>query len=87
MKHTSCQEQVKYVWEMDMLSFSERLRLLRTESNLTQKNIATAIGISERGYIDLENGKSKPKYDNVVKLAYYFDIPLDYLVGRIDDSA
>ena len=70
-----------------MLSFSERLKLLRVEASLTQKKIATAIGITERGYIDLESGKSKPKYDNVVKLAYYFDVSLDYLVGRIDDSA
>ena len=69
------------------MSFSEQLKLLRAEGNLTQKNIATAIGISERGYIALENRKSKPKYINVLKLANYFDVPLDLLVGRIDDSA
>ena len=39
-----------------MLSFSERVKSLRTENNLTQKKIAAAIGISERGYINLGSG-------------------------------
>ncbi|MCL2499835.1 MAG: helix-turn-helix domain-containing protein [Defluviitaleaceae bacterium] len=70
-----------------MLSFSERLRELRKEGNLTQKKVAAAIGVSERGYIDLENGKSKPKYGNAIALALYFDVSLDYLLGRTDDMA
>ena len=70
-----------------MLSFSERLKELRTENNLTQVKVAAAIEISGRGYIDLENGKSKPKYDNVIRLAHYFNVSLDYLAGRVDDMA
>ena len=62
--------------------FSKKLKELRQFSAQTQKNVAKNIEISERQYIDLENNKAKPTVDTLIALADYFDVSLDYLVGR-----
>jgi len=68
-----------------MASFSERIKLLRKEKNLTQKQVAEMIGITERGYRNYEIEGTVPVYAVLIVLADFFDISLDYLVGRSDD--
>ena len=65
--------------------FSERLKELRTERNITQKNLASAVLVTERFYQLMERGKSRPGIDTVIALADYFDVSIDYLVGRSDN--
>ena len=65
--------------------FNLRLKDLRKKSKITQKELSSNIGLSERNYQSLEYGNIKPSYDTLLKLADYFDISLDYLVGRSDD--
>ena len=65
--------------------FNLRLKDLRKNQKITQKQLATDIGLSERNYQSLEYGNIKPSYDTLLKLADYFKISLDYLVGRSDD--
>ncbi len=67
------------------MSFSERLKELRTMRNLTQKQIAIAINMSELGYQRYEYGTREPAYKYLIALADYFDVSLDYLVGRSDN--
>lgn len=64
---------------------SLRLKELRKNNKITQKQIANAVELSERNYQYLEYGTIKPSYDTLLKLADYFDVSLDYLVGRTDD--
>lgn len=64
--------------------FSDRLRTLRAERNLTQKDVYTALGVSPIVYQRYEYGKA-PAFDKLIALADYFDVSLDYLVGRSDD--
>lgn len=68
-----------------MFNFANHLQSLRKAHNVTQKEVAIAIGISERGYQQYEYGERKPNYDYLIALADYFDVSLDYLVGRSDD--
>ena len=68
-----------------MPTFSDRLKELRTTKKLTQKTIAQAIDVTERAYQDLEYGKYNPNHDNIIKLADYFDVSTDYLLGRSDN--
>ena len=68
-----------------MPSFCDRIKNLRIERKLTQKSIAHSIEISERTYISLENGNTKPSLDTATKLADYFEVSTDYLLGRSDD--
>ena len=67
-----------------MLNFSEHLRIIRKNHKSTQKQVAIAIGVSERNYQDWEYGNTKPGFEALIALADYFDVSLDYLVGRSD---
>ncbi len=49
-----------------------------------QKQAAAAANISERNYQDYEYGKCYPTALGLVFLADYFDVSLDYLMGRSD---
>lgn len=61
--------------------FCERLRELRIEKGLGQIELANAISVS-KGIISLwENGLREPKLSNLIVLAQYFQVSIDYLVG------
>ena len=67
------------------MSFSERLIELRISRKLTQKQVYESLGMSAIGYQRYEYGDREPAYQNLIALADYFDVSLDYLVGRSDD--
>ncbi len=67
-----------------MLHFQKTLLELRKLNNLTQKQVANQLGISQPSYIRYENGKAEPSLENLVKLADLFDVSIDYLCGRKD---
>lgn len=67
------------------MNFSERIVQLKLNKKLLQKDIANAIGITTRNYQRYEKGEQQPTLPVVIKLADYFDVSLDYLVGRSDD--
>lgn len=67
-----------------MTTFGERLKFLRSEKNLTQKQFAEIVGVNERSYQNYEINKSTPNYKVLLFLADFFDVSLDYLVGRSD---
>lgn len=66
------------------MSFSERLKELRTSRNLTQKQVYEAVDMSAIGYQRYEYGDREPAYQKLLALADYFDVSLDYLCGRSD---
>lgn len=68
-----------------MFKFNEHLKKLRLSKNITQKQLAEYIGASERGVQNYELGLRKPAFDMLISLADYFEVSLDYLVGRSDD--
>ena len=70
-----------------MQDFYVHLRAIRKSRKATQKQIAAAVGVTERNYQDWEYGNTKPGFDALIALADYFDVSLDYLVGRSDDPA
>jgi len=64
---------------------TNRLKELRLSKNITQKQLAEIINLSYSGYQYIEYGKKQPILSNLIKLANYFEVSLDYLVGRTDD--
>ena len=64
------------------MTLQERIKLIRKEKNVTQKQVAESIGTNERVIRNYEIGARKPDYDMLNALADYFDVPLDYLTGR-----
>ena len=65
--------------------FSERLKELRADRNLTQKQVAEGVDMSQMAYQKYEYGTREPAYQKLIALADYFDVSLDYLVGRSDE--
>ena len=64
--------------------FAEKLKQLRKIKGVTQKQVSIGTGLSERQYQEYEYGKVKPSFDALIALADYFDVSLDYLMGRTD---
>lgn len=65
-----------------MNEFKEVLKGLRIKNNLTQKEIANIINVSERTYSRYETGDREPRIETLIKIAEYYKIPIDILVGR-----
>lgn len=62
----------------------ERLKILRSEAKLTQKEIAEKLNISQKGYSYWERGEREPNNDSLQKLANIFNVSTDYLLGKTD---
>lgn len=67
-----------------MIKFSERIRVLRQEKGLKQREMADILGIKLRSYQNYEGGDRRPDYEGLVALADYFGVTTDYLLGRSD---
>lgn len=67
------------------MHFSDRLLELRKSKSLTQKQLAAELQMSELAIQHYESQRRKPAFDVLIALADYFDVSLDYLVGRSDD--
>lgn len=67
--------------------FQERLRLLRSEKGVSQKQVAESLGITETGYQNYEVGRRKPTFDILPAIADFFGVSTDYLFGRTDNPA
>lgn len=59
-----------------------KLRELRTAQNKSQQDIANILGITRQAYNNYELGYREPSNEMLLKLADYFDVSLDYLLGR-----
>lgn len=62
--------------------FSERLRKLRRERNLTQTELANSLNVSNGTIAMWETEKRQPDLDMVSKIASFFNVSVDYLMGR-----
>lgn len=64
---------------------NERLKELRLQNGVTQKSIADGIGVAEISLQRFEYGTSRPRLENLIKLADFFNVSTDYLLGRTDN--
>lgn len=69
-----------------MSAFTERLEALKSEKHIMQKDVSVALGISLRTYQRYEYGEREPSMSTLIALADLFDVSLDYLCGRSDES-
>ncbi len=66
--------------------FAERLHQLRTSRNISMQKLADDIGLKNKGTIgQFETEVTSPAADTLISLAEYFNVSLDYLVGRSND--
>ena len=66
------------------MTFGQRLGMLRKERGYTQKTFAQELSVTERCIRAYENETRHPDYFGLIALADYFNVSLDYLVGRSD---
>ena len=64
------------------MKFQDNLRILRTKYRLSQKEIGDIVGISSQAISKWEAGISQPDNESLIKLANYFDVSTDYLLGN-----
>ena len=69
------------------MDFANRIVDLRKARGLTQKQLAANINLSEIGIQNYEGRRRKPAYDVLISLTDFFNVSLDYLVGRSDNPA
>lgn len=68
-----------------MNKLSERLKELRLENDLKQIEISKSINIAPRTLRGYEGGTREPNIDKLIEISDYFNVSLDYLVGRSDN--
>ena len=67
-----------------MNKFKDRLKEIRLEKEMTRKQLADVLFVSERLISYWENGKRECNFDTLIRLADIFNITIDYLLGRSD---
>ncbi len=60
----------------------QRIRQLRTERGINQKELGDAVGVSKQSVSNWENGNIMPSVDLLIRLADVFGVTTDYLLGR-----
>lgn len=67
-----------------MASFADRLKELRINMGVGQKEVGALIDVSDSSIRKYESGERTPDPNALIKLATYFDVTVDYLLGRTD---
>ncbi|PYI57206.1 helix-turn-helix domain-containing protein [Paenibacillus flagellatus] len=68
-----------------MVRCGERIAYLREKRGLTQEDLANKLGISRASLSHYETNRREPDYETLNKIANFFDISLDYLLGRTEN--
>ena len=66
-------------------SYLKNLMKLRKESDLTLTELGEVIGISNQSVSRLERGGNVPSFFNLIAFADYFNVSIDYLIGRTEN--
>lgn len=59
----------------------KQFALLLEKNQITAYRVAKDTGIAQSTFSDWKNGKSNPKINKLIKLAEYFDVPIDYFLS------
>lgn len=63
------------------MDYIDRIRNLRIDNDIKQKDIAKIINKSQQGYAHIENRKAKLSVEDLITLAQYYNVSLDYIAG------
>ena len=66
------------------MDYRVRLRNMREDRDLTQKEVAKVINKSQQGYSHIEEGRAELKIDDLIKLCRYYGVSSDYMIGMSD---
>ena len=63
------------------MKYNERIREIREDNRLTQQKVADLLYIGQRTYADYESGKTRIPLDNILILAKFYNVSIDYITG------
>ena len=68
------------------MNYRQRMRNLREDRDLTQREVAVVISKSQQGYSHIEEGRAELKIDDMIKLCRFYNVTADYFVGMSDKT-
>ena len=63
------------------MKYNERIREIREDNSLTQQKVADLLNVGQRTYADYESGKTRIPVDNLLILAKFYNVSMDYITG------
>ena len=68
------------------MDYRRRMRNLREDGNLTQREVAKILNKSQQGYSHIEDGRAELKIDDLIKLCRFYNVSADYFIGMTDEK-
>ncbi len=69
------------------MRYNERIREIRENHSLTQQKVADLLHLGQRTYADHESGKTRIPIDNLLILARFYNVSMDYITGASNIKA
>ena len=69
------------------MRYNERIREIRENHSLTQQKVADLLHLAQRTYADYESGKTRIPIDNLLILARFYNVSMDYITGASNIKA
>ncbi|MBE6693713.1 MAG: helix-turn-helix transcriptional regulator [Ruminococcaceae bacterium] len=66
------------------MDYRTRMRDLREDHDLTQKQVGAILNKSQQGYSHIEDGRAELKIDDLIKLCKFYNVSADYFIGMSD---
>ena len=66
------------------MDYRTRIRAIREDRDLTQKQVGEVLQKSQQGYNHIEDGRAELKIDDLIRLCRYYNLSADYLIGLTD---
>lgn len=66
------------------MDYRTRIRNLREDHDLTQRDVGRILNKSQQGYSHIEEGRAELKIEDLVKLCQFYGVSADYLIGLTD---
>ena len=67
------------------MNYRIRMRNLREDNDLTQKELGAVIHKSQQGYSHIEDGRAELKIDDLITLCRFYKVSADYFIGMTDE--
>ena len=68
------------------MNYRERMRALREDRDLKQREVAKVINKSQQGYSHIEDGRAELKIEDLIKLCEFYGVSADYFIGMSDKA-
>ena len=67
------------------MNYRARMRALREDRDLTQKEVGAIINKSQQGYSHIEDGRAELKIEDLIRLCIFYQVSADYFIGISDN--